>query len=193
MSDYWVHDKGVKQVSSTCSSRTADFAARDGKQWEGRELKGVPLTVLVAVTGTKVSIDTLVQCLWTPVASSNPYSDYGGLEGDIWRAIRLVVDTGVHSKHWTRQQMVDYFHDHSSVDETNIQSEVDRHIAWPGQALGYKMGQLKLIELRERSQKALGAKFDIRKFHDIVIDSGALPLDVLDMMTDLARLGVAEE
>jgi uncharacterized protein (DUF885 family) len=80
--------------------------------------------------------------------------------------------------------MVDYFHDHSSVDETNIQSEVDRYIAWPGQALGYKMGQLKLIELRERSQKALGAKFDIRKFHDLVIDSGALPLDVLDTRVD---------
>jgi uncharacterized protein (DUF885 family) len=114
----------------------------------------------------------------------DPYSDYGRLEGDIWRAIRLVVDTGVHSKHWTRQQMVDYFHDHSSVDETNIQSEVDRYIAWPGQALGYKMGQLKLIELRDRSQKALGAKFDIRKFHDLVIDSGALPLDVLDKRVD---------
>ena len=110
----------------------------------------------------------------------DPYSDYGRLEGDIWRAIRLVVDTGVHSKHWTRQQMVDYFHEHSSVDETNVQSETDRYIAWPAQALGYKMGQLKLIELRERSKQALGAKFDIRKFHDFVIDSGALPLDVLD-------------
>ena len=114
----------------------------------------------------------------------DPYSDYGRLEGDVWRAIRLVVDTGVHSKHWTRQQMVDFFHEHSSVDETNIQSEVDRYIAWPAQALGYKMGQLKLIELRERSQKALGERFDIRKFHDFVIDSGALPLDVLDARVD---------
>ena len=88
----------------------------------------------------------------------DPYSDYGRLEGDIWRAIRLVVDTGVHSKRWTRQQMVDYFHDHSSVDETNIQSEVDRYIAWPGQALGYKMGQLKLIELCERSRESARSK-----------------------------------
>jgi uncharacterized protein (DUF885 family) len=110
----------------------------------------------------------------------DPYNDYGRLEADIWRAIRLVVDTGVHSKHWTRQQMVDFFHDHSSIDETNIQSETDRYIAWPAQALGYKIGQLKLIELRERAQTALGAKFDLRKFHDLVIDSGALPLDVLD-------------
>ncbi len=110
----------------------------------------------------------------------NPYSDYGRLEGDIWRAIRLVVDTGVHSKHWTREQMVQFFHDHSSVDETSIQSEVDRYIAWPGQATAYKIGQLKILELRARAKKELGEKFDIRAFHDEVLDSGALPLDVLD-------------
>jgi uncharacterized protein (DUF885 family) len=110
----------------------------------------------------------------------DPYSDYGRLQGDIWRAIRLVVDTGVHSQHWTRQQMVDYFHDHSAIDETSIQAEVDRYIAWPSQALAYKIGQLKILELRDKSKKELGAKFDIRAFHDQVIDSGALPLDVLD-------------
>jgi uncharacterized protein (DUF885 family) len=110
----------------------------------------------------------------------DPYSDYGRLEADMWRAIRLVVDTGVHSQHWTRQQMVDYFHDHSGLDETNIQSEVDRYIAWPGQALGYKMGQLKILELRDRAKSALGPKFDLRAFHDAVLDSGALPLDVLE-------------
>jgi uncharacterized protein (DUF885 family) len=114
----------------------------------------------------------------------DPYSDYGRLEADIWRAIRLVVDTGVHSQHWTRQQMVDYFHDHSTIDETNVQAEVDRYIAWPGQALGYKMGQLKLLELRDRAKTALGPKFDIRAFHDEVLDSGALPLDVLDKRVD---------
>jgi len=110
----------------------------------------------------------------------DPYSDYGRLQGDIWRAIRLVVDTGVHSQHWTRQQMVDYFHDHSAIDETSIQSEVDRYIAWPSQALAYKIGQLKILELRDRAKKELGPKFDIRAFHDQVIDSGSLPLDVLD-------------
>jgi uncharacterized protein (DUF885 family) len=114
----------------------------------------------------------------------DPYSDYGRLEADMWRAIRLVVDTGVHSQHWTRQQMVDYFHEHSGLDETNIQSEVDRYIAWPAQALGYKMGQLKILELRDRAQKALGAKFDIKAFHDVVLDSGALPLDVLEKQVD---------
>jgi uncharacterized protein (DUF885 family) len=110
----------------------------------------------------------------------DPYSDYGRLEGDIWRAIRLVVDTGVHSQHWTRQQMVDFFHDHSGVDETSVQAEVDRYIAWPSQALAYKVGQLKILELRDRAKKELGDRFDIRAFHDQVLDSGALPLDVLD-------------
>ena len=114
----------------------------------------------------------------------DPYSDYGRLEADIWRAIRLVVDTGVHSQHWTRQQMVDYFHEHSSIDETNVQAEVDRYIAWPAQALGYKMGQLKILELRAKAKTALSPKFDIRAFHDEVLDSGALPLDVLERRVD---------
>jgi uncharacterized protein (DUF885 family) len=114
----------------------------------------------------------------------DPYSDYGRLEGDIMRAVRLVVDTGVHSQHWTRQQMVDYFHEHSSTAETEVQSEVDRYVAWPSQALAYKVGQLKILELRDRAQKALGDKFDIRAFHDQVLDSGALPLDVLEDRID---------
>ncbi len=114
----------------------------------------------------------------------DPYNDYGRLEADIWRAIRLVVDTGAHSKHWTRDQMVEYFRAHSAIDETNIQAEVDRYIAWPGQALGYKMGQLKILELRQRAQTALGPKFDLKAFHDVVLDSGALPMDVLDCQVD---------
>jgi uncharacterized protein (DUF885 family) len=114
----------------------------------------------------------------------DPYSDYGRLEGDIWRAIRLVVDTGVHSKHWTRDQMVQFFHDHSAIDETSVQAETDRYIAWPSQALAYKVGQLKILELRERAKQALGDKFDIRAFHDQVLDSGALPLDVLSARVD---------
>ncbi len=114
----------------------------------------------------------------------DPYSDYGRLENDVWRAIRLVVDTGVHSQGWTRDQMVQYFHDHSNIDEPSIQAEVDRYIAWPSQALAYKIGQLKILELRARAQKALGPKFDIRAFHDQVLDSGALPLDVLESHID---------
>jgi uncharacterized protein (DUF885 family) len=114
----------------------------------------------------------------------DPYNDYGRLEADIWRAVRLVVDTGVHSQHWTRQQMVDYFHQHSSIAETDVQAEVDRYVAWPAQALGYKVGQLKFLELRARAQKALGERFDLRAFHDQVLDSGALPLDLLEQRID---------
>ena len=114
----------------------------------------------------------------------DPYSDYGRLENDIWRAIRLVIDTGVHSQGWTRDQMVQYFRDHSNIDDTAIQSEVDRYIAWPSQALAYKMGQRKILELRERARKALGDKFDLRAFHDQVVDAGALPLDVLEQRID---------
>jgi uncharacterized protein (DUF885 family) len=114
----------------------------------------------------------------------DPYSDYGRLEGDIWRAVRLVVDTGVHSQHWTRQQMVDYFHDHSAVEESGVQAEVDRYIAWPAQALGYKVGQLKFLELRAKAQQALGDKFNLSAFHDQVLDSGALPLDTLEQRVD---------
>ncbi len=114
----------------------------------------------------------------------DPYSDFGRLDADMWRAIRLVIDTGVHSEVWTRQQMVDYFHEHSALDEPTVQSEVDRYIAWPGQALAYKIGQMKILELRERAKKALGDKFDLRAFHDQVLDAGALPLDVLEARID---------
>jgi uncharacterized protein (DUF885 family) len=98
----------------------------------------------------------------------------------MWRAIRLVVDTGVHAKHWTRQQMVDFFKDHTAMDDQNIQSEVDRYISWPGQALSYRLGQQKILELRERARKELGARFDVRQFHARVLSLGPVPLDVLD-------------
>lgn len=114
----------------------------------------------------------------------DPLSDYGRLVDELLRADRLVLDTGVHYKHWSRQQMVDFFHQHSSEDEPDVQAETDRYITWPGQALAYKMGQLKILELRERAKKELGGKFDIRSFHDEILGSGALPLDVLEARTD---------
>jgi uncharacterized protein (DUF885 family) len=110
----------------------------------------------------------------------DPYNDYGRLQDEMLRAIRLVVDTGLHYKHWTREQVVQYFHDHTTEDEPNVQSETNRYIAWPAQALSYKMGQLEILDLRARAQKELGSKFDIRQFHDEILDSGALPLDVLE-------------
>jgi uncharacterized protein (DUF885 family) len=110
----------------------------------------------------------------------DPISDYGRLSDELLRACRLVLDTGVHSKHWTREQMVAYFRENSNEDEPDVQAETDRYIAMPGQALAYKLGQLKILQLRERAQKELGAQYDIRAFHDKVLDGGALPLDVLD-------------
>jgi len=110
----------------------------------------------------------------------DPYSDYGRLENEMWRAIRLVVDTGVHDKHWSRDQMVAYFHRYTAMDEPNVQSEVDRYIAWPGQALAYKLGQLEILKLRQYAKDQLGDRFNIRDFHDEILDGGALPLEVLD-------------
>ena len=109
----------------------------------------------------------------------DPYSEYGRLENEMWRSIRLVVDTGVHYKHWTREQMVEFFREHTAMDEPNIQTEVDRYIAWPGQALAYKLGQMEILDLRDQAKQALGPKYDIRTFHDEVLGAGALPLDVL--------------
>ncbi len=109
----------------------------------------------------------------------DPYSYYGHLQDDMLRAIRLVVDTGFHYKHWTRQQVVDYFHDHSAIDEAEVQSETDRYMAWPAQALGYKIGQLEILKLRQYAKDQLGDKFSLSDFHDEVLGAGALPLDVL--------------
>jgi len=114
----------------------------------------------------------------------DPLSYFGHLSDELLRANRLVLDTGVHYKHWTRQQMVDWFHAHSSDDEPDVQAETDRYIVMPGQALSYKLGQLKILELRAKAKKELGDKFDIRAFHDEILDGGALPLDVLEARVD---------
>jgi uncharacterized protein (DUF885 family) len=114
----------------------------------------------------------------------DPVSDYGRLSSELFRAVRLVVDTGIHSKNWSRQQVVDFFRKSGAIDEPLIQSETDRYIAWPAQALSYKLGQLKFRELRDRAEKELGPKFDIRAFHDEMIDGGTLPLDMLDAHTN---------
>jgi len=110
----------------------------------------------------------------------DPYNDYGRLQDEMLRAIRLVVDSGLHYKKWTREQVVQFFHDHSAIDEVEVQNETDRYIVWPGQAVAYKIGQLKILELRERAKSKLGDRFDIREFHDHVLGAGALPLTVLE-------------
>jgi uncharacterized protein (DUF885 family) len=114
----------------------------------------------------------------------DPYSDFGRLSMEIFRAARLVVDVGIHSKKWTRQQAIDYFLQNTANAPGDIQKEIERYFLWPGQATGYKVGMLKILELREKSKKALGDKFDIRKFHDVVLMNGAVSLSVLEELVD---------
>jgi uncharacterized protein (DUF885 family) len=115
---------------------------------------------------------------------TDPYSDFGRLGGEIWRAIRLVVDTGLHAKGWTEQQAVDYFLTNGPTSEGQVRAEIRRYIVWPGQATAYKVGMLKILELRERATRALGGRFDIRAFHDTVLGGGALPLAILERRVD---------
>ncbi len=114
----------------------------------------------------------------------DPYSRYGQLVYDMWRAVRLVVDTGIHYFGWDRQKAIDYFLDNAAKTETDIVNEIDRYIGWPGQALAYKMGQMKMLELRREAEAALGEAFDIRAFHDHLLGAGAIPLDVLEARMD---------
>ncbi len=110
----------------------------------------------------------------------DPYSKFGQLVYEMWRAVRLVVDTGMHYKHWTRQQAIDYFMENAAKTEQDVVNEIDRYIYWPGQALSYKLGELKIKELRARATKELGPKFNVKEFHEVVLGSGAIPLDMLE-------------
>jgi uncharacterized protein (DUF885 family) len=126
-----------------------------------------------------------------------PEKEMGRLSYEMWRACRLVVDTGIHAKGWTKEQAVQFMLDNTALSAANIDAEVNRYISWPGQALGYKLGEIKIRELRARAEKALGVEFDVKRFHDAVLEQGAVPLDVLDAQIDAfiaaeqARVGKA--
>lgn len=114
----------------------------------------------------------------------DPYSDFGRLSTELWRAVRLVTDTGLHAKRWTREQAMDYFRQNSLLSERDIEKEVERYITNPGQATSYKIGELKIMELRDRARQTLGDRFDIKDFHAVVLGSGSVPLDVLEDQVD---------
>jgi uncharacterized protein (DUF885 family) len=114
----------------------------------------------------------------------DPYSDFGRLALELWRAGRLVVDTGIHEKKWTRQQAIDYLKQNTPNAEADCIDSINRYIVMPSQATAYKIGMIKILELREKAKKELGSKFDIRQFHDVVLTNGALPLDVLEELVD---------
>jgi uncharacterized protein (DUF885 family) len=110
-----------------------------------------------------------------------PYDDFGRLSYEMWRAVRLVIDTGMHYKGWSREQAQNFLADNSALSLHNVRTEVDRYISWPGQALAYKMGELKILELRAHAERELGDKFDIRDFHDAILMTGGVTLDILEL------------
>ena len=114
----------------------------------------------------------------------DPYSKFGQLTYEMWHAVRLVVDTGMHAKQWTRDEAIEFFKSNAAKTEHDIVNEIDRYIAWPGQALAYKIGELKIKELRARAETQLGDDFDIKEFHDLVLSQGAIPLNILENTID---------
>ena len=114
----------------------------------------------------------------------DPYKDFGRLSMEIFRAARLVVDTGIHTKKWTREQAVQYYLDNIPNPEGDVRAEIDRYIVWPGQATAYKIGMIKIQNLRKNAEDRLGEKFDIREFHDVVLANGSVPLKILEELVD---------
>ena len=110
----------------------------------------------------------------------DPYSDFGRLSGELWRACRLVVDTGIHHYRWTREESIEYYRNNTANPEGECVKMVERHIVWPGQAVSYKIGMLKIQELRKYAETELGEKFSLQDFHDVVLQDGAMPMDILE-------------
>ena len=114
----------------------------------------------------------------------DPYDNIGRLQAELFRAVRLVVDTGIHAKRWTREQAIDYMAANTGMAESDVVSEIERYFVMPGQATAYKVGMTKILELREKAQKALGSAYDVRDFHRVVLNNGSVPLNILEQLVD---------
>jgi uncharacterized protein (DUF885 family) len=114
----------------------------------------------------------------------DPYDNIGRLQAELFRAVRLVVDTGIHAKRWTRQEAIDYMIENTGMAESDVIAEVERYIVMPGQACAYKVGMMKILELRTRAQKELGAQFNLAEFHDVILGNGAVPLEILEELVE---------
>ena len=114
----------------------------------------------------------------------DPYSELGYLDSELFRAVRLVVDTGIHYKRWTREQAIEYMEAHTASAHDSVVSEIERYIVMPGQACAYKIGEIKMVALREKAKKELGSRFDLRQFHDVVLKNGSMPLNILEQVVD---------
>jgi len=127
---------------------------------------------------------------WELGFEDDPYDNIGRLQAEMFRAVRLVVDTGIHYKHWGREQAIDYMLDNTGMAESDVVAEIERYFVMPGQALAYKVGMTKILELRDLAQTELGDKFDIRQFHNVVLTNGSVPLDILE---DIVKQYIAAE
>jgi uncharacterized protein (DUF885 family) len=152
-----------------------------------QELKGVPffrrmVPFTAYAEGWALYAEKLARELG--MYTDDPYGELGCLDAELFRAVRLVVDTGIHYKKWTREQAIDYMEAHSAQDHDRVVSEIERYIVMPGQACAYKIGMIKMVEMREKAQELLGEKFDVRQFHDVVLKNGSMPLNLLEQKVD---------
>ncbi len=188
---YYAHLSDMKSMPKTTLEVIAYHEGLPGHHMQiaiAQELKGVPTfrtqyDSTAYAEGWGLYAEALAKEM--PGTYQDPYAEYGRLTSEMWRAIRLVVDTGLHAKGWTEQQAIDYFRANSSIPAAAIQSEVRRYLIMPGQATAYKIGMIKIQQLRRKAETELGAKFDIRGFHDTVLGGGAMPLDLLEKRVDL--------
>jgi uncharacterized protein (DUF885 family) len=186
---FYANLRDMKEVSKWAMKTLAYHEAIPGHHFllaVAQELKGLPFF-------RKVIPFTAYDEGWALYAEKlareygfmgDPYSELGYLQSEIFRAVRLVVDTGIHYKRWTREKAIKYMKDHTGSPDKEVVAEIERYIVMPGQACAYKVGELKIVSLRQKAQKALGKKFDIKKFHNVVLKNGSMPLDILERIVD---------